>query len=1843
MPSEWDIVEVGKPAAAVAAPKGGGEWDIVGVGDRIPGTEYLGGKLPPVPGVQARVEPVSKLGAITETVAEVATRPLLSYTGGYTATEAYDRLASGVGSILQKAVGKGRPGTVRGAAEANLKFVNELVRGLPELADFAMTPLGAATVASQGAPMFLRAAMNAAFATDMGIQAKREIEEAWKNPTAENTGRAAKATIMALLPFLHGAQQEMQARRTAKLIKEHKTEAVELEPVPGTEPKPATPVMNREQRRATVLPPETGVPEQVERTMAAREAIIGKPREQWTNADIMAADDLIAQGYTGAGSGQPTVVPPAKPASTPSARTETPVPALAPVPTAATTPKAEAPAERVGVTDTSTGGTGTPSGRTPVEPVIAPKAPSPRKEVVPSAVEPKAGEGAGAPLPSTITEMSPREILADPVRFQFKRDTGGKAGVGEELKGVQTWNPELGGIMTVWRDPADGKVYVVNGHHRLELAQRVGADKVLVRFIDAADAGAARVKGALQNIAEGRGTAIDAAKVFREGGFTPETLAKEGVSVRGTVAREGMALSRLPETLFEQVISGEMPVRRAAILGESLESHADMQAAADLLWKAEKRGKRLTDSEVKELVRRVQGAERKVETTINLFGEEEITQNLALEEAQISDYIRHRLAKERKLFETAGTQTAAEQLGAAGNVIKAEENRRIAEQAAQAQEVYDKLSLSAGPISDAVREGARRLAEGESEAKIREEVYARVRKAVQDVIGGREAPGPARVEAVAAGGGTSEAAGGVGTGSRSRGLWDELDASGRADVRQYGIPGEGSFWSSESGVQADPRLALGYLKIGVAKMGRGVTDFAAWSAEMVREFGEAIKPHLQRIYQDAQRSMPALKDLDASDYLNFDRLAISDQAKKALRGRVIETVIRTGRFPKEVESWSEIRAQAAALNPEMVKELAPFQEAQPEYRAVRLAAREQVNAQNQAIYEARLKLEQEAGSLTADQLMAREREIDAMERDARGLADVWMRMRSEDGRNLRSHAMMAGDVMTATGQADLTFWLSKAKAAMGLPANATLPDKQHSKVSQAVAGVNDAVKGALKDARNGKGGTGEALAPVPGISGGETRGAPDLPGAMPTTEHRTGPVERVNGRQSELLEPVPGTEHLQGEMRDATGRQADLPGAMPETSYLEGKLPERNIYGEPEALPGMEGATVPNQPARLERAVKSAVSGITRKTENILAGKDPNFRPGALTPEERAIVDNDPRVIAARRRLAQVMAEMHKTGALEAVSALRKAGLLTGIKTHLRNVGGNTVFQVMEEIMRLPAGTVDMALSMFTGTRTVQGMQPKAFAHSSYYAATKGVHDAVEIWKHGMTEDQLAKMVDIPREVNTGHRVIDSYANHVFRLMSAEDRVFKAYAMQRSLQEQAWIISKREGKAYGDLLNHPTEAMQVQAVADAEFATFNNKNFIASKFRQAQHQLSNEGAAGKAAAFAIDIAVPFANTPANIMARMFDYTPLGGIRAGHAAYKAAVNKALSPAEQRTISLAMGRGLTGTALLYMGYKLAEAGLATGMRSKQEGERNVDEAAGRSPGAVLLNGNWRQVAPFSPLGNLIVLGATMFHDRDKPTALASGAARTVLEQPMLKGVNDVLEALKSPDRSAANVASSVTGSFVPTLVADTAGVIDSTRRTVKPETAGESLYKGIQSRIPGLREMLPERYDVLGRPMEQSASQAVDPTLSQPDKAANDPVVRALVANDVKVGFPERRREKDGKQEPAEEYRMRSILAGRLIEFRILWKMDTPLYKAAMPGEARKEKLEDAINDARKELTTYTTKSAAYQNADLEGRLKILQNRIRETERKIRTRSWPDASLPPVPKAALPAVPLEWTPQ
>lgn len=373
---------------------------------------------------------------------------------------------------------------------------------------------------------------------------------------------------------------------------------------------------------------------------------------------------------------------------------------------------------------------------------------APRKTIsLPPTVPPPSS----APLPAragAYTVHPGKDLDVEPARFQYKDVPDMATGAGPELKGVQRWDPDFAGVVLAWRDPADGRLKVVNGHHRVDLARRLGVDAMLVREINASSAEEARAIGAMTNIAEGRGTPVDAAKVFRDSGMTREEIERRGLPLRGEVAREGLALAQVHPGLFELAARGKEPWRRIAILGKSGLSQPEQLATWHLVQAEEAKGRRLTNEQIEELARFAKTAETERVSQDSLFGTETVDQSNAVEKARLSAWAKDKLRSQARLFKFVSRGERAEQLEGAGvGKVDAERAGELAGEAEQVAEVYERLSASAGPVSNALNRALREIKAGASEATVRAGLLESIRGAVQEVLGRGEGAGAGRAGA----------------------------------------------------------------------------------------------------------------------------------------------------------------------------------------------------------------------------------------------------------------------------------------------------------------------------------------------------------------------------------------------------------------------------------------------------------------------------------------------------------------------------------------------------------------------------------------------------------------------------------------------------------------------------------------------------------------------------------------------------------------------------------------------------------------------------------------------------------------------------------------------------------------------------------------------------------------------------------------------------------------------------------------------------------------------------------------------------------------------------------------
>lgn len=500
-----------------------------------------------------------------------------------------------------------------------------------------------------------------------------------------------------------------------------------------------------------------------------------------------------------------------------------------------------------------------------------------------------------------------------------------------------------------------------------------------------------------------------------------------------------------------------------------------------------------------------------------------------------------------------------------------------------------------------------------------------------------------------------------------------------------------------------------------------------------------------------------------------------------------------------------------------------------------------------------------------------------------------------------------------------------------------------------------------------------------------------------------------------------------------------------------------------------------------------------------------------ITEEMKAINEMPDGIEKAMRfqRLQTMVNDLVPTPLMKKVSTVWKAGLLTGIKTQGLNIFSNLSHSVTEVLKDAPAAAVDSVASLFTGQRT------KTFTTRGLGGGLKeGFDKGVQYFKTGFDERNIGAKLDYQR-VNFGKgpvaKAFQTYTDTVFRVLGAGDQPFYYGALSRSLMDQALAQGKNVGKSgkelvafAEDLVQSPTEDMIRYAVADATTAVFQNK----TKLGEAAAKIQKIPVVG-------EFILPFGRTPSAVAMQIINYSPIGIVK------PIVESVRQGRFEQRAFSQAVGRGITGTAIMAIGMELAKKGLISldyplGDERKQE----LNRAEGVKDNAIKVDGKWRSPIVLGPAGNLLLIGGHLqnaLETSGSPTEAFSkaslGGMKSFMEQTFLTGLKDAVVAITDPERYASSYLPNLVASFVPTLVSDVARASDPLERRA------ETTVQRIQARIPGARNTLEPRVDILGREQESVGNPLeilFDPT--RPSPTTGTPVtdeLRRLTSEGLKV--------------------------------------------------------------------------------------------------------------------------------
>lgn len=406
--------------------------------------------------------------------------------------------------------------------------------------------------------------------------------------------------------------------------------------------------------------------------------------------------------------------------------------------------------------------------------------------------------------------------------------------------------------------------------------------------------------------------------------------------------------------------------------------------------------------------------------------------------------------------------------------------------------------------------------------------------------------------------------------------------------------------------------------------------------------------------------------------------------------------------------------------------------------------------------------------------------------------------------------------------------------------------------------------------------------------------------------------------------------------------------------------------------------------------------------------------------------------------LQKYIVGLSKQSVLELLVNSGRVALLMGWRNIAKNFGGNTLRQFMDEVSRVPASAIDLVLMQINkaigGTNFERGTTSilshpletlQAYKQALAKGLGQGARQFIDVLR-GTDQNVVFEHPSLFRERTTGWRFLkplEIFEKYGWRLQGAMDRPFNAVAYHRTLAELQSMRQKMEADngnpiSFEEAEDYLTVADYQLAEEYALHATYQKDNPIANKYYQLVDGLPPTWRA------IITNVTKFVKTPLNVIDYVMDYTGFWPIiKMAHAEYgtkdwvdwKTTVKKVLdTPADRKTLSMAISRGAIGTMMYHIGMQLAASGILAGFFDKEEKKEGEQmEAKGTSYGKLQIGDVSVDISWLSPNAFYLIAGATDYKVKnDYETKLAQleadlAAANEEQDEEKIKSITTELE--------------------------------------------------------------------------------------------------------------------------------------------------------------------------------------------------------------------------------------------
>jgi hypothetical protein len=490
----------------------------------------------------------------------------------------------------------------------------------------------------------------------------------------------------------------------------------------------------------------------------------------------------------------------------------------------------------------------------------------------------------------------------------------------------------------------------------------------------------------------------------------------------------------------------------------------------------------------------------------------------------------------------------------------------------------------------------------------------------------------------------------------------------------------------------------------------------------------------------------------------------------------------------------------------------------------------------------------------------------------------------------------------------------------------------------------------------------------------------------------------------------------------------------------------------------------------------------------------------------------DPRALEPMNKLGKMVDSLLPSSLPEKVKSYLILNMLGNPRTLLsRNFGGNVGFNTIEDFLRKPVSyLVDQALSKVTGKQTIA--KPTAAIYNAgkegfIYGLSRSVKDLKEnVHTARSGENTLQNAAVNNRKVFTDP-VFGTYERLVNFGLDVGDRGFYEKAYRMAIEEGKQLYKQgafRDSK--GNIISEAefNALNKIHAMDAGLEAVYQDDTLLSDAFLGFKENIGKISKSLLGVDILSQFSMPFVKTPANIIYRSIEYSPLGLVKNALQTIREvnrrdANNNKIGWKEglnQERIAKETARNLVGSALFFIAMGLAKSGTLTGGYSDNDKVKQAQKEAGMQEYALHTNNGDYDISWLPVLGNDMYSAAAVY-DAIKDPNLSAGEALTKglsagvgsqFSASMLQGLQRLFGANGYTSGSIAdnmvNTVLSGTTQVAPSIFRQIAAVGDPYQRSNYGPGFFDQYINSLRASLPWSRQNLEPRVGLTGEYRQQN---------------------------------------------------------------------------------------------------------------------------------------------------------------